>query len=195
MRKVNTTQQRSANPRLMPASRIATVKMTMRYSVVRVTIPNISIPQTASARDVINAWWGAAERDRIIDPNIFCLSRDPEAFDIRDENGNQVEIEEGAEIFLAPLNKTNPEVLNVDVIWDGFDTGGFPLRLSISPRVHRETPRTRLLGLWSEHFKMTEKHAEVASHLYTDENEYYWTDQAGKTTAPPWEPGQPCCSR
>jgi hypothetical protein len=30
----------------------------------------------------------------------------------------------------------------------------------------------------------------VASHLFTDENEYYWTDHTGKPRAPPWHPGQ-----
>jgi hypothetical protein len=164
--------------------------MTMRYSVVRVTIPSITLPQTAAARDVINAWWAAVEPDHIVDPNILCLSRDPEAFEIQDENGNQVEIEEGTEIFLAPLNKTSPEVIHVEVTWDGHDDKGFPFRLSISPQVHRETPRSRLLGLWIEHFKTKPEHAEVASHLFTDENEYYWTDHTGKPTAAPWEPGQ-----
>jgi hypothetical protein len=107
----------------------------------------------AAARDAINAWWAAVKQNHIVDPNILCLSRDPEAFDIQDENGDQVEIEEGAEIFLEPLNKTSPEVMQVDVTWDGHDNKGLPLRLGIEPRVHRETPRSRLLWLWIEHFK------------------------------------------
>jgi hypothetical protein len=140
MRKVNDPQKRSANPRTTPRSRNVTVRMTMRYSIVRVTIPNIVIQQTAAARDVINAWWAAVEQNHIVDPNILCLSRDPEAFDIQEENRNQVEIDEGVEIFLAPLNKTSPEVMCIDVTWDGHDDKGLPLSLGIAPRVHRETP-------------------------------------------------------
>jgi hypothetical protein len=164
--------------------------MTMRYSSVRVTIPNIVILRTAAARDVINAWWDAVERNHIVDPNILCLSRDSVAFDIVDEDGNQVWPEEGVEMFLSPLNKTSPVVMHITVTWDGHSEAGLPLKLSITPQVHREEPRSRLLLRWIEHYKTHPVHAEIASQLFTDENEYYWTDQTGKATAPPWEPGQ-----
>jgi hypothetical protein len=157
--------------------------MTMRYSNVRVTIPNVVVPRTAAARDVIDAWWRAVEAMHIVDPNILGLSRDPEAFDIHDEDGEPVELEEGVNVFLAPLNKTSPEVMHIDVTWDGHDDKGFPIRLSIAPKVHREESRTRLLALWIEH-------SEVASHLFTDENEYHWKNHAGQETKPPWQLGQ-----
>jgi hypothetical protein len=96
---------------------------------------------------VINAWWAAVEGDHIVDPNIQCLSRDPEALDIQDENGDQIELEEGAELFLAPLDKTSPEVFCINLTWDGFNNEGLPIRLGITPRVHRETSRSRLLKL------------------------------------------------
>jgi hypothetical protein len=117
--------------------------MTMKYSSVRVTIPNVVIPRTAAARDVINAWWGAVETNHILDPNILCLSRDSEAFDIQGEDGNQVWPEEGVEIFLSPLNKTSPEVMHITVTWDGYDKAGLPLKLSITPKVRWEQPRSR----------------------------------------------------
>jgi hypothetical protein len=139
---------------------------------------------------VINAWWAAVERDQIRDPNILCLSRDPEAYDIQDEDGNQVVIEEGEEVFLIPLNRTSPGVMTEDVTWDGFDVAGQTLTLSISPQVHREAPRSQLLAVWIEHFKTHPKHAEVASHLFMEENEYYWRDESGAESAPPGTPGQ-----
>jgi hypothetical protein len=55
MRKVSDPQKRGEDPRTTPISGDVTVRMTMRYSVVRVTIPNITIPKTAAARDEINA--------------------------------------------------------------------------------------------------------------------------------------------
>jgi hypothetical protein len=64
------------------------------------------------------------------------------------------------------------------------------VKLSIAPKAHREEPRPRLLAKWIEHFKTHHVHAEIASQLFTDENEYYWTDQTGKAAAPPWSPGQ-----
>jgi hypothetical protein len=157
---------------------------------VRVTVSNGVLPPTAAARDVTNAWWEAVARDQIKDPNILCLSRDPEAYDIQNEEGDQVILEEGEEVFLIPLNKTNPEGMTVDVTWDGLDAVRQTLILSISPTVHRAAPRSRLLALWIEHFKTHPHHAEVASHLFTDENEYYWRDEPGSETAPPCTPGQ-----
>jgi hypothetical protein len=168
MRRVTDPQTRKPVLQTTSTSNDATVKMTMQYSRVRVIIPNVVLPRTAAARDVINAWWVAAERAEIKDPNIVCLSRDPEAFDIQDEDGNPVFIEEGEEIFLKPLNRTCPEVMTVDVTWDGFDTKVQTLKLSISPQVHRETPRSRLLVLWIEHYKTKEAHAKVASHPFTE---------------------------
>jgi hypothetical protein len=150
----------------------------------------VFIPRTASARDVTNAWWAAVEREHITDPSILCLSRDPEVFDIQDENGDQVEIDDDVEIFLQPLNRTSPEVMRVDVTWDGHDGTGQSSRLTIPVQVHLDAPRSRLLALWIEHHKAIPSYAEVASHLFTDENEHNWTDQTGAKTAPPWTPGQ-----
>jgi hypothetical protein len=153
--------------------------MTMSYSTVRVSVPNIVIPRTAAARDVINAWWSAVEREHITDPNILCLSRDPEAFDIQDENGDQVEVDDDVEIFLKPLNRTCPEVVGVDVTWDAHDESGQSLRLTVPARVDREAPKIRLLTIWVEHYKTVPKRAEVASHLFMDENEYTWKGHTG----------------
>jgi hypothetical protein len=164
--------------------------MTMRYSNVRVIIPNVVVSRTAAARDVINAWWRAAEAVHIVDPNILCLSRDPEAFDIHDEDGDAIIFEEGSNVFLAPLNKTSPEVMHIDVTWDGHDSEGLPIRLSIMPRVHREESRTRLLALWIDHYKARPVYGEVATHLFADEKEYCWTNHAGQETKSPWQPGQ-----
>jgi hypothetical protein len=58
------------------------------------------------------------------------------------------------------------------------------------PRVHLEESRTRLLALWIDHYKAHPVYGEVATHLFTDENEYYWTNHAGQETRPPWQPGQ-----
>jgi hypothetical protein len=116
--------------------------------------PNIVVHRAAAARDVINAWWEAVERNQVKDPNILCLSRNPDAYEFKDENnGDQVLLEEGTEVFLVPIGKTSPEVMIVDVTWDSFDSNGLPLRLSISSSVHREAPRSRLLSLWIEHYK------------------------------------------
>jgi hypothetical protein len=163
----------------------------MKYSVVRFSIPNIVIPRGAAASDVINAWWNEVDRNQVKNPNIVGLSRDSEMYEIQNEAGESyIEIEDGMEIFLIPTNKTSPEVMTVDVTWDGFDKDGLPLRLSISPSVHREAPRSRLLALWLEHHKAHPIYAEVALHMFTDENEYYWKDHTGVETAPPWTPGQ-----
>jgi hypothetical protein len=162
----------------------------VKYSVVKTTLENIVIPRTASARDVINAWWVAVERDNITDLNIMCLSRDPEAFDIQDENGDQVEIDDGVEGFLKLLNRTSPEVVQVDITWDGHDKSGQSFRLTASERVHREAQRSRLLAIWIRVHKAKPAWEEVPLYLFTDENEYYWTDDSGAKTAPPWRPGQ-----
>jgi ferredoxin len=143
----------------MSISPDAKIKMTMKYSVVRSTIANIVIPRAESARDAINAWWAAVEREHITDPNILCLSRDPEAFDIQDENGDQVEIDDDVEIFLTQLNRTSPEVVTVDVTWDGHDDKRQSFRLTTPAQVHREASRSRLLALWIEHYKTILEHA------------------------------------
>jgi hypothetical protein len=80
--------------------------------------------------------------------------------------------------------------MTVDVTWDGFDASRQTLRVSVSPQVHREAPRSRRRALSIEHFKTHPTHAEVAPHLFTDENEYYWRDESGAEAAPPWTPGQ-----
>jgi hypothetical protein len=109
----------------------------------------------------------------------------------KNESGEEYfDIEDGMEIFLEPLGKTHPEAFTVDVTWDGFDKDGLPLRLSISPTINREAPRSRLLALWLEYYKTQAIYAEVASHMFTDENEYDWKDHTGAETAPPWTPGQ-----
>jgi ribonuclease HI len=168
-----------------------TVQMTLRYSVVRFSIPDIVIPRGAAARDVISAWWSLVDRNQVKDPNIVCLSRDPDMYEIQNEAGEgYIEIEDGMEIFLKPMNKTSREVMTIDVTWDGFDKDGLPLRLSISPSVHREAPRSRLLELWLEFYKTSPTDGEVASHMFTDENEYYWKDHTGAEATPPWTPGQ-----
>jgi hypothetical protein len=85
------------------------VKMTMKYSVVRFSIPNIVIPGGAAARDVVNAWWNAVDRNQVKDPNIVCFSRNPEMYGFQDETGESYfEIEDGMEIFLIPKGRTNP---------------------------------------------------------------------------------------
>jgi hypothetical protein len=191
MRRVKTQQSQGQIGQSTLSNEDVKLKMTMKYSTVRYSIPNIVVPKTAAARDVVNAWWAAVERNQIKDPNIVCLTKDPEEDDFKDEDGNDlITLEEGAEVFLIPRNKTSPDVMIVDVTWDGFDSKGLPLRLSISPSVHWEAPRSRLLALWIEHYKNHREHAEVASHLFTAENEYYLKDHTGVETAPPWTPGQ-----
>jgi hypothetical protein len=149
------------------------IKMTVKHSTVRFSIPNMVVPKAAAARDVINAWWEAVERNQVKDPNLVCLSKNPEAYEIQHEEGEEyVTLEDGMEVFLIPLGRTSPEVMRIDVTWDGFDSKGLPLRLSIPPLVHREAPRSRLLVLWIEHYKNHPVYAEVSSHLFTDENEW-----------------------
>jgi hypothetical protein len=191
MRRVKTQQPQGLTGQSTSSNGEVKIKMTMKYSIVRVSIPNIVLSRTAAARDVINAWWEAVERNQIKDQDIVCLSKDPDAYDIQNEDGDQVYLEDGMGIFLIPLNKTSPEIMTIHVTWDGFDSKGLPLRLSISPSVHREAPRARLLALCIEHYKNHRDHSEVASHLFTDENDYYWRDHTGAETAPPWTPGQP----
>jgi hypothetical protein len=190
MRRVKSQQPRGLEGQAAVSSNEVRIKMTMKYSTVRYSIPDIVVPTTAAARDIINASWEAVERNQIRDPNIVCLSKDSDAYDIQVEEGSLEELEEGMELFLIPTNKTSPEVMRVDVTWDGFDSDGRSLRLSITPLVHREAPRSRLLELWIIHYKSHQTYAEVASHLFTDENEYYWKDHTGTETAPPWVPGQ-----
>jgi hypothetical protein len=111
------------------------VKMTVRYSVVSYSIPNVIIPSGAATRDVLIAWWNAVERNQVKDPNILCLSRNPEMYEFQDDTGeNYFDIEEGMEIVLIPKDRTSPEVVRIDVTWDGFDEDRLPIRLSISPR-------------------------------------------------------------
>jgi hypothetical protein len=176
---------------MKPATAEVKVKMTVRYSVVNYSIPNVIIPSGASTRDVLIAWWNAVERNQVKDPNILCLSRNPEMFEFQDDTGGTYfDIEEGMEIFLIPKDRTSPEVVRIDVTWGGFDKDGLPIRLSICPKVHRETPRSRLLSLWLEHYQAQPEYQEVASHMFTDDSEYYWKDHTGIETAPPWSPGQ-----
>jgi hypothetical protein len=70
MKRVKTPQSRGLTFQSTPPSNEVKVKMTVKCSRVSVSIPNIVIPKVASARDVLNAWWTAVERDQIKDPNI-----------------------------------------------------------------------------------------------------------------------------
>jgi hypothetical protein len=59
MRAVKNQQTRTlGGPTVTPRNEV-TIKMTMKYSTVRFTIPGIVVPRTAAAWDVVNAWWGA----------------------------------------------------------------------------------------------------------------------------------------
>jgi hypothetical protein len=69
----------------------AKVKMTMKCSVVHATLRNILIHLIAAARDVANAWWAAVDRQRVMDPNITCLPRDWNEYDIGDEEVDPIE--------------------------------------------------------------------------------------------------------
>jgi hypothetical protein len=173
-----------------PAAQV-TIKMTLKYSVARYSIPNVVVAGNAAARDIVNAWWAAVDKNQVKDPNVVCLSRDPEMYEFQNEDGDTCyDIEDRMELFLIPIGRTCQEVVIVDVTWDGFDQDGLPLRLSISPEVHRETPCSRLLELWLNHYKADPRYMEVASHMFTDENEYYWKDHTGADTAPPLVPEQ-----
>jgi hypothetical protein len=97
------------------------VSMTMRCSSVRRTLQTILVPQTAAAREVVNAWWKAGDSQHVTEPNILSLSRDWNEYDITDEDGNPIDIVEWLAIFLKPLNKTSPETSRVSIRWDGFD--------------------------------------------------------------------------
>jgi hypothetical protein len=169
----------------------AKVKITMRYSVVHVTMRNILIPLAAAARDAVDAWWAAVDRQHVTDPNITCLPRDWNEHDICDEDGELIEgIVDDAEIFLSPKNKTSPEVISITITWDAFDASGLPLKLSISPKVHSEESRSRLLVRWIEHYGGHPEHTEIASQLFTNENEHTWQNHANQEAVPPWKPAQ-----
>jgi hypothetical protein len=66
----------------------------------------------------------------------------------------------------------------------------FRSKLTLDTKVHREEPRSCLLSRRIEHYRARQVHAEIASQIITDENEYYWTDQTKKKTAPPRKPAQ-----
>jgi hypothetical protein len=82
MRRVKTQQPQEPTGQTASLKGEVKIKMTMKYSIVRVSIPNIVVPRTEAARDIINAWWEAAERSQIKDSNIECLSKDPDAYDL-----------------------------------------------------------------------------------------------------------------
>jgi hypothetical protein len=75
MRRVKSQQSQGQTGQSAPSNGDVKIKMTMIYSTVRFSIPNIVVPKTAAARDVIDAWWEALERNQIKDPNIVCLQR------------------------------------------------------------------------------------------------------------------------
>jgi hypothetical protein len=126
MRGVKNQQPRSLGGPTVTSSNEAKIKMTMKYSTVRFTIPGIVVPRTAAARDLVSSWSEAVERNQVRDPNIVCLSKDPDAYDFQVEEGGLEDITEGMELFLIPTNKTGPEVMRVDVTWDGFDSVASP---------------------------------------------------------------------
>jgi hypothetical protein len=164
------------------------VKMTMKYGAAHVTLRNILIPMIPAARDVVNAWWAAVDRQQVTDSNITCLPRNWNEYNICNADEDPIgDIAENMEIFLSPKSKTNPETDSIMVTWDGFGAEGPSLKLSICPRVHREESGSRLLARWIEYYRMRPEHAEIASQLFTSENEYFWKDHAGKETAPPWK--------
>jgi hypothetical protein len=119
----------------------------------------------------------------VTDPNILCLPRDWNEFDIEDADGNQVDIDDGLEISLSPRNKTSPEVVQIAITWDGFDIQDKPIKFTIDAKVHRDESPTQQLVRWIEHFKRRPDTAEIASQLFTNENEYYWKDQTNLETA------------
>lgn len=161
------------------------------YNTVRKILQNVVIPLNSAARDVVNGWWKAVDSQHVTDPNILCLSRNWDEYDIGDEDDMPIEIAKGMEIFLRPLNKTSPEVVTVAITWDGFDAKGVtPIGLTIYQDIHREEPRSYLLRRWIEHFKTKPEYAEIASRPFTDDNKYYWTDQSKSEASPPWQPGQ-----
>jgi hypothetical protein len=43
---------------------------------------------------------------------------------------------------------------------------------------------------WIEHLKRRLDTAEIASQLFTNENEHCWKDHINRGTAPPWQPAQ-----
>jgi hypothetical protein len=94
MKKVKTLQSRGLTYQTTPSGNEVKIKMTVKYSRVNASIPNIVVTRTAPASDLINAWWAAVERSQIKDPNVLCLSKDPEAYDIQDEEGDPVYPEE-----------------------------------------------------------------------------------------------------
>jgi hypothetical protein len=78
--KIHQMRRVKANQTSSPSGEMK-VKMTMKYSVVRYSIPNVIIPSGSAARDIVNAWWEAVDRNQVKDPNIVCLSRDPEMYE------------------------------------------------------------------------------------------------------------------
>jgi hypothetical protein len=166
------------------------VFMTMRYSTIRGTLQNIVIPLTSVSRHVMMGWGQAVDSRHITDPNIRCRSRDWNEYDIGDDDDTPIEIEEGVEVFLGPPSKTSPEVAPIAISWDGFDAQGVtPFHLRIDQEVHREEPRSHVSRIWAEHHTTRPEHAQMASQLFTDENEHYWTDQAKTDANPPLQPG------
>jgi hypothetical protein len=137
--------------------------MTMRYSTIRKMLQSILVPLTSAANDVVNGWWKAVDPQHVRDLNILCLSRDWNGYDIGHEDDNPIDISEGMEISEG-----------MAITWDGFDAKGVTLfRLTLDANVRREEPRSYLLRWWIEHYKTHPEHAEIASQLFTDDNEYY----------------------
>jgi hypothetical protein len=91
---------------------------------------------------------------------------------------------------ILPGNRTSPEVVQIAITWDGLDDKGQETKYTIDSRVHREQARTHLLLRWLEYFKRSPDKAEIASQLFTSENQYYWTNHPGEEAAPPWQPAQ-----
>jgi hypothetical protein len=94
MRRVKTQQPRGLAGQAAASSNEVRIKMTMKYSTVRYSIPGIVVPTTAAELDIINAWWEGVERNQVRDSNIVCLSNDSDAYDIHVEEGSLEELEE-----------------------------------------------------------------------------------------------------
>jgi hypothetical protein len=82
----------------------------MRYSTARKTSQNILIPLTSAEHDVGNGWSKAVDSQHVMDPNILCLSRDWNEYNIGDEDDHQIDIAEGMEMtMIIEHYKTHPE--------------------------------------------------------------------------------------
>jgi hypothetical protein len=52
------------------------ITIMMMYNSVCYPIQTILVPQTASERDIINAWWDTVDTRKVTDPDILSLPRE-----------------------------------------------------------------------------------------------------------------------